>query len=120
VSCNIAKNWGVFSDDRRFEQVGAYWRNKIILNYEESPCGHDSEGGRTHIHPIDEPELHIFTDEKTKEKEIAVPQLPTPYFAHPYPMQKHFTGREKERTEFDNFLHHSIEYALKDVIPINR
>ena len=27
-------------------------------------CGHDSEGGRTHIHPFDDPESHSFTDKK--------------------------------------------------------
>jgi len=38
-------------------------------------CGHDSEGGRTHIHPIDEPESHIFTDEKVGMKEFTVKAL---------------------------------------------
>ncbi|MCK4398383.1 MAG: hypothetical protein KAV25_05260 [Methanophagales archaeon] len=39
-----------------------------------------------------------------EEKEIAVPKPPTPYFAHPYPMQKNFTGREKEREELTEWL----------------
>ena len=33
-------------------------------------CGYDSEGGRTHIHPIDAPESHIFTDKKVAVKKI--------------------------------------------------
>jgi len=28
------------TDDKRFEQVGAYWRNEILLTYEESPDGY--------------------------------------------------------------------------------
>nr|QNO51124.1 hypothetical protein OLNPMGDC_00015 [Methanosarcinales archaeon ANME-1 ERB6] len=43
-------------------------------------------------------------EEKKEEKEIAVPKPPTPYFAHPYPMQKNFTGREKERAELTEWL----------------
>ena len=43
-------------------------------------------------------------EEKIEEKEIAVPKPPTPYFAHPYPMQKNFTGREKERKELTEWL----------------
>ena len=38
-------------------------------------CGYDSEGGRTHIHPIDEPESHIFTDKKVEVKEFTVKSL---------------------------------------------
>lgn len=41
---------------------------------------------------------------KIEEKEIAVPKPPTPYFAHHYPMQKNFTGREKERKELTEWL----------------
>ena len=38
-------------------------------------CGYDSEGGRTHIHPIDEPESHIFTDKEVDIKEFTVKSL---------------------------------------------
>ena len=38
-------------------------------------CGYDSEGGRTHIHPIDEPETHIFTDESMAIKEFTIKAL---------------------------------------------
>ena len=37
--------------------------------------GYDSEGGRTHIHPIDEPESHIFTDKEVDIKEFTVKSL---------------------------------------------
>ena len=49
-------------------------------------------------------EKEIKKEEKTEEKEITVPTLPTPYFAHPYPMHKNFTGREKERNELTEWL----------------
>ena len=38
-------------------------------------CGYDSEGGRTHIHPIDEPESHIFIDKKVSIKEFTAKAL---------------------------------------------
>ncbi len=38
-------------------------------------CGYDSEGGKTHIHPIDEPESHIFTDKKVGVEEFTVKAL---------------------------------------------
>lgn len=41
---------------------------------------------------------------KIENKEIAVPKPPTSYFAHSYPMQKNFTGREKERKELTEWL----------------
>lgn len=37
--------------------------------------GYDSEGGKTHIHPIDEPESHIFTDKEVDIKEFTVKSL---------------------------------------------
>ena len=49
-------------------------------------------------------EKEIKVEERIEEKEIAVPKPPTPYFAHPYPMQKNFTGREKEREELTKWL----------------
>ncbi|MGB2696234.1 MAG: NB-ARC domain-containing protein, partial [Candidatus Zixiibacteriota bacterium] len=33
-----------------------------------------------------------------------IPILPNPYFAHPYPMQKNFTGRETERKELTEWF----------------
>lgn len=33
-----------------------------------------------------------------------IPTLPNPYFAHPYPMQKNFTGREAERAELTEWF----------------
>ena len=39
-----------------------------------------------------------------KEEPTTVPTPPTPYFAHPYPMPKNFTGREKERKELTEWL----------------
>jgi hypothetical protein len=38
-------------------------------------CGYDSEGGRIHIHPIGEPESHIFSDKKVDVKEFTVKAL---------------------------------------------
>ena len=34
----------------------------------------------------------------------AIPKLPAPYFAHPYPMQKNFTGRMAERKELTEWF----------------
>ncbi|ODS35823.1 hypothetical protein BEH94_05560 [Candidatus Altiarchaeales archaeon WOR_SM1_SCG] len=39
-----------------------------------------------------------------KPEPTTVPTPPTPYFAHPYPLQKNFTGRLKERTQLTNWL----------------
>jgi hypothetical protein len=33
-----------------------------------------------------------------------IPSPPTPYFAHPYPLQANFTGRVKEREELTNWF----------------
>lgn len=33
-----------------------------------------------------------------------IPELPNPYFAHPYPMQKNFTGRMAERKELTEWF----------------
>ena len=38
-------------------------------------CGYDSEGGRTHIHPIDDPQSHIFTDEKLSINDLTLNAL---------------------------------------------
>ena len=48
--------------------------------------------------------LYTKKPKEKEEKEIAVPTPPTPYFAHPYPIQKNFTGREKERAELTEWL----------------
>ncbi len=60
-------------------------------------------------------EKEIKIEEKTEEKEIAVPKPPTPYFAHPYPMQKNFTGREKERAELTEWLENDSNPMFVDV-----
>ncbi|HUV01995.1 MAG TPA: hypothetical protein VMW67_00860 [Desulfobacteria bacterium] len=44
------------------------------------------------IEPAEEPEP------------VAVPTPPTPYFAHPYPLQKNFTGRETERNDLTEWF----------------
>jgi tetratricopeptide (TPR) repeat protein len=49
-------------------------------------------------------EKEVKKEEKTEEKEIAVPKPLTPYFAHPYLMHKNFTGRQKERKELTEWL----------------
>jgi hypothetical protein len=38
------------------------------------------------------------------KKPVTVPTPPTPYFAHPYPLQKNFTGRNQERTELTEWF----------------
>ncbi|ODS40250.1 hypothetical protein BEH94_04640 [Candidatus Altiarchaeales archaeon WOR_SM1_SCG] len=48
-----------------------------------------------HRHKIEPP---------VKPEPVTVPTPPTPYFAHPYPLQKNFTGRIKERTELTDWL----------------
>jgi tetratricopeptide (TPR) repeat protein len=49
-------------------------------------------------------EKEIKIEEKKGEKEITVPKPPIPYFAHLYPLQKNFTGRENEREELTEWL----------------
>lgn len=52
--------------------------------------------------------------ERTKVEvasELILPIPPMPYFAHPYPLQKHFTGRDKERKEL-------TEWFTKDSYPM--
>jgi hypothetical protein len=44
------------------------------------------------IEPAEEPESST------------VPTPPSPYFAHPYPMQKNFTGREQERQDLTDWF----------------
>ena len=69
----------LYIDAELFIQVYAnQLKDKLNLNLifkNRRLCGHDSEGGRTHIHPIDEPESHIFTDEKVGMKEFTVKAL---------------------------------------------
>jgi tetratricopeptide (TPR) repeat protein len=49
-------------------------------------------------------EKEIKKEEKIEEKEIAVPTPLAPYYAHPYSMQKNFTGRENERKELTEWI----------------
>jgi len=69
----------LYIDVELFIQVYAnQLKDKLNLNLifkNRRLCGHDSEGGRRHIHPIDEPESHIFTDEKVGMKEFTVKAL---------------------------------------------
>ena len=69
----------LYIDVELFVQVYAnQLKDKLNLNLifkDRRLCGHDSEGGRTHIHPIDEPESHIFTDEKVDIKDFTVKTL---------------------------------------------
>ncbi|KPL01566.1 MAG: hypothetical protein AMJ90_07575, partial [candidate division Zixibacteria bacterium SM23_73_2] len=39
-----------------------------------------------------------------KAQPIEVPKPPAPYFAHPYPLQENFTGREAERNELTEWF----------------
>jgi hypothetical protein len=55
------------------QSVASEFVNLIFKN--RRLCGYDSEGGRTHIHPIDAPESHIFTDKKVGVKEFTVKAL---------------------------------------------
>ena len=51
--------------------------------------------------------LHVLIRERhevKQRKEHPVPRPPVPYFAHTYPLHKHFTGREKERNELTCWL----------------
>jgi hypothetical protein len=37
--------------------------------------GYDSEGGKTHIHPIETPESHVFTTERLELREFLIRAL---------------------------------------------
>jgi hypothetical protein len=37
--------------------------------------GYDSEGGKTHIHPIENPEAHRFTTKKLELREFVIAAL---------------------------------------------
>jgi hypothetical protein len=53
-------------------------KDKLNLNLifkNKRLCGYDSEGGRTHIHPIEEPQSHIFTDKEVDIKEFTIKSL---------------------------------------------
>jgi len=69
----------LYIDVELFIQVYAnQLKDKLNLNLifkNRRLCGYDSEGGRTHIHPIDAPESHIFTDKKVAVKEFTVKAL---------------------------------------------
>ena len=71
---------GVGNGDRwdKYLLTSNQLKDKLNLNLifkNRRLCGHDSEGGRTHIHPIDEPESHIFIDKKVAIKGFTVKAL---------------------------------------------
>ena len=78
ITDNIA-DLRIYIDGELFIQVYAnQLKDKLNLNLifkNRRLCGYDSEGGRTHIHPIDAPESHIFTDKKVAVKEFTVKAL---------------------------------------------
>jgi hypothetical protein len=78
ITDNIA-DLRLYIDVELFIQVYAnQLKDKLNLNLifkNRRLCGYDSEGGRTHIHPIDEPETHIFTDERETLKEFTTKAL---------------------------------------------
>jgi tetratricopeptide (TPR) repeat protein len=49
--------------------------------------------------------LHPIPEEQTLQQEISIP--PSPYFAHPYPLQENFTGRFSERKELTEWFTNS-------------
>jgi hypothetical protein len=69
----------LYIDVELFIQVYAnQLKDKLNLNLifkNRRLCGYDSEGGRIHIHPIDEPEFHIFTEKKVAIKEFTTKAL---------------------------------------------
>ena len=69
----------LYIDVELFIQIYAnQLKDKLNLNLifkNKRLWGYDSEGGRTHIHPIDEPESHIFTDKEVDIKEFTVKSL---------------------------------------------
>lgn len=46
----------------------------------------------------------LVSEEKKEPEPVAVPTPPAPYFAHPYPLQKNFTGRVAERNVLTEWL----------------
>lgn len=55
--------------------------------------------------PDSKDEFIKIASKKTKEiLESFLPHPPQPYFAHPYPLQKNFTGRENERKQLTDWL----------------
>ena len=47
----------------------------------------------------EQPPIETPPNEKKSTSPDVIPKLPAPYLAHPYPMQKNFTGRMAERME---------------------
>jgi hypothetical protein len=69
----------LYIDVELFIQVYAnQHKDKLNLNLifkNRRLCGHDTEGGRTHIHPSEAPESHIFTDKKGNIKGFTIKAL---------------------------------------------
>lgn len=53
---------------------------------------------------MDQLNTRIGEVQATSSVSYSLPTPPQPYFAHPYPLQKNFTGREKERKELTNWF----------------
>ncbi|MCK4449827.1 MAG: hypothetical protein KAX26_04465, partial [Anaerolineae bacterium] len=47
-----------------------------------------------------------------------LPAPPTPYIAHPYPAQEHFTGRERERADLTGWLTDDAAHPVLAVVAI--
>lgn len=53
---------------------------------------------------------------KTPARRLAVPRIPAPYLAHPYPLQRNFTGRLKERAMLTEWVQDSSGAPMLSLI----
>jgi tetratricopeptide (TPR) repeat protein len=57
------------------------------------------------VRPSEPLRVELTIPERPKEKpKPPIPQPPTPYLAHPYPMQANFTGRARERCQLTEWF----------------
>ena len=84
--------------------VGIVTLLSIVLYFRKEKQEITKKGEITSTMPKEPIRVTVVHEEKKEPKPTTVPTPPTPYFAHCYPMQKNFTGREKERKELTEWL----------------
>ena len=75
------------------------------------------------IHLLEPADLDAMVEEakaagRTKPTAPPIPPPPTPYIAHPYPAQEHFTGRERERADLTGWLTDDAAHPVLAVVAI--
>jgi tetratricopeptide (TPR) repeat protein len=75
----------------------------IVINFflQKKDKKEESSSGKIRVEVITQPPP---TTQEKPTLPAEIPSPPTPYFAHPYPLQANFTGRVKEREELTNWF----------------